>query len=466
MHQVAHRATVIWARYQGMCRMALSKPFEASAWFGLCLISSALAAPAESLAPMLDKVLPGVVSVIVTMAPPDQGQDPPHAPFFSQFFEQPQSQDQPEQGFGSGVIIDAAGGLILTNAHVVQDVSAITVRLNDGREAEARVLGTDTATDIAVLKIKLDGLTGIPIGRSAEVRVGDGVVAVGDAFGLDQTVTSGIVSALNRNDLGIEDYEDFIQVDANISSGNSGGPLVDMQGAMVGINTAILQPDGGSTIGFAIPADMAMLVAQELIAHGKMNHGAIGARLQDLTPQLAKALKLTGHSGALVTAILPDSPAQSVGLRPGDLVISANGVAVTSGSLHTIIGMSVAGTRLRLGLIRDGIGLTIDVVLGPRESIALRQSIWPDHEDGILAPNLNGVVLSDAPAYGTKIAGVRVDGVQKGKVGGLMTGDVIVQVNGAPTPNTVTLAKELAETDPPQVLQVYRQNQVIFVVIW
>lgn len=470
MHPAAQQATVILITYQGMCRMTVSKPFAALAWVSLCVwlapISSALADPAGSFAPMLDKVLPGVVSVIVTTIPPDQGQDPPQAPISRPFFDPPHPPDQPQQGFGSGVIIDAARGLVLTNAHVVEDVSAITVRLNDGREAEAHLVGADFAADIAVLKVRLGGLTAIPIGRSAEVRVGDGVVAIGDAFGLDQTVTSGIVSGLNRNDLGIEDYEDFIQVDANISPGNSGGPLVDMQGRMVGINTAILQPDGGGAIGFAIPADMAMLVAKELIAHGKMNHGAIGARLQDLTPQLAKVLKLTGHSGALVTGVLPDSPAQRVGLRPGDLVISVDGVPVTSGDLHTIIGMSIAGTTLRLGVIRGGIGLTMEVVLGPRDQMTMRQSIWPDEPDGVLAPDLKGVALSDAPASGGRPAGVRVDGVQKDKMGGVMAGDVIVQVNGIATPNTVALAQELAASDPPQVLRVYRHNQVIFVVIW
>ena len=453
--------------------MVMSKLFQASAWFSLCLclapITPAFASttdPTGSLAPMLEKVLPGVVSVIVTTAPEEIDFAAPSAPFFRQFFDLPQTEYEPQEGFGSGVIIDAARGLVLTNAHVIEQVSAITLRLNDGREAEATVLGADTATDIAVLQVKLDGLTAVPVGSSAGVRVGDTVVAIGDAFGLNQTVTSGIISALNRNDLGIEEYEDFIQVDANISPGNSGGPLLDLQGRMVGINTAILQPDGGGTIGFAIPADMAMTVARELIAHGKMNHGAIGARLQDLTPQLAAVLNLTGHRGVLVTGVLPGSPAQTVGLLPGDLLISVDGADVTSIELHNTIGLSVAGTSLRLGLVRDGARLTIDIVLAPREEMALRQSVWPDELGASLLPNLDGLKLSDAPARGTTPAGVRVDGIDTSKVAGLLKGDVIVQVNGVSTPDVAALTQELTASEGPQVLRVYRKNQPIFVGVW
>ncbi len=316
-----------------------------------------------SLAPMLARITPGVVGVSVRGQVREQNpllQDP----FFRQFFN---LRDQPIerefQATGSGVIVDAAEGYVLTNYHVVKDATSIEVTTKDNRRFRARLVGDDPQTDVAVLQIRGGDLTAVPMGNSDALRVGDFVLAIGNPFGLGQTVTSGIVSALGRTGLGIEGYEDFIQTDASINPGNSGGPLVNLYGQVVGINTAILAPGGGNIgIGFAIPINMARRVMDQLIRYGEVRRGRIGVEIQDLTPDLAQALGIRETEGAVIARVLPDSPAARAGLAPRDVVVAVNGAPVHSGAeLRDRIGLARIGDVVKLTIDRRGVDRVVPV---------------------------------------------------------------------------------------------------------
>jgi len=318
-----------------------------------------------SLAPMLKTITPGVVNIAVKGRVREQNpllQDP----FFRRFFNVPQGQNFQEretQATGSGVIVDAAQGYVLTNAHVVENETSIIITTKDNRRYAAKLIGRDTATDVAVLKIDPGNLTAVPFGDSDKLQVGDFVVAIGNPFGLGQTVTSGIVSALGRSGLGIEGYEDFIQTDASINPGNSGGALVDLRGELVGINTAILAPGGGNIgIGFAVPINMAHEVMDQLIRYGEVKRGLIGVSIQDLTPDLALAMNTKHTNGAVIARVAPDSPAQQAGLKSGDIVIAANGVPIHSGTqLRNAIGLTRIGNNVGLTIDRGGSERSVDV---------------------------------------------------------------------------------------------------------
>jgi Do/DeqQ family serine protease len=310
-----------------------------------------------SLAPMLTNITPGVVNIAVKGRVREQNpllQDP----FFRRFFNIPQGQQSYEetQATGSGVIVDAAQGYVLTNAHVVENETSITVTTKDNRKFPAKLIGRDAGTDVAVLKIDGGKLTAVPLGDSDKLQVGDFVVAIGNPFGLGQTVTSGIVSALGRSGLGIEGYEDFIQTDASINPGNSGGALVDLHGNLVGINTAILAPGGGNIgIGFAVPISMAHRVMDQLIRYGEVKRGRIGIAIQDLTPDLAQAMNTKRMNGAVIAKVEPGSAADHAGLKTGDLVVAADGVPVHSGTqLRNAIGLARIGDQVNLTVDRGG----------------------------------------------------------------------------------------------------------------
>jgi Do/DeqQ family serine protease len=310
-----------------------------------------------SLAPMLTNITPGVVNIAVKGR--ERVQNPLlQDPVFRRFFNAPNGQPSYEetQATGSGVIIDAAQGDILTNAHVVENATSITVTTKDNRRFAAKLVGRDADTDIAVLKIDPGKLTAVPLGDSDKLQVGDFVVAIGNPFGLGQTVTSGIVSALGRSGLGIDGYEDFIQTDASINPGNSGGALVDLRGNLVGINTAILAPGGGNVgIGFAVPINMARGVMDQLIRYGEVKRGRIGVAIQDLTPDLAQAMNTRQTSGAVIARVEPGSSADHAGLKTGDLVVAANGVTVRSGmQLRNAIGLTRIGDEVNLTVDRGG----------------------------------------------------------------------------------------------------------------
>ena len=296
-------------------------------------------------------------------------------PFFRRFFNLPQRQQQEEretQATGSGVIVDAAQGYILTNGHVVENATRIEITTKDNRRLTARLIGKDSDTDIALLQVPAQNLTAVPIGDSDRLQVGDFVLAIGNPFGLGQTVTSGIVSALGRSGLGIEGYEDFIQTDASINPGNSGGPLVNLQGQCVGINTAILSPGGGNIgIGFAVPINMARRVMDQLLRYGEVKRGRIGVAIQDLTPDLADAMKTTHTTGAVIARVETGSPAERAGLRNGDLVLALNGTAVHSGTqLRNLIGLARIGDEVTLTVDRRGAEYSIAVRIDPASSTA------------------------------------------------------------------------------------------------
>ncbi|HEX5321803.1 MAG TPA: Do family serine endopeptidase [Stellaceae bacterium] len=314
---------------------------------------------------MLKQITPGVVNIAVRGRVKEQNpllQDP----FFRRFFNVPpgqRTQERETQATGSGVIVDAAQGYILTNAHVVENETRIEVTTKDNHRYEAKLIGRDEETDIAVLKIPANHLTAVPLGDSDKLQVGDFVVAIGNPFGLGQTVTSGIVSALGRSGLGIEGYEDFIQTDASINPGNSGGALVNFDGQLIGINTAILAPGGGNIgIGFAVPIDMARKVMDELIHYGVVKRGRIGVTIQDLTPDLAQAMNTQHTVGAVIARVEAGSPADRGGLKSGDLVVAVDGSPVRSGTqLRNLIGLSPIGTDVKLSVYRRGSESTVKV---------------------------------------------------------------------------------------------------------
>jgi Do/DeqQ family serine protease len=320
-------------------------------------------APVQTLAPVVSRITPGVVGISVRGRAREDNpllQDPMVRRFFNL---QPGPVERETEASGSGVIVDAAQGYVMTNAHVVENASNIEVTTKDNRRLTAKLIGRDPDTDIAVLQIPAGGLTAVAIGDSDRLQVGDFVLAIGNPFGLGQTVTSGIISALGRSGLGIEGYEDFIQTDASINPGNSGGPLVDLQGRVVGINTAILAPSGANIgIGFAVPINMARQVMDQLINYGEIRRGRIGVAMQDLTPELAQALGTRHTQGAVIARVDPGSPAERAGLRTNDLVIAVNGAPMRSGTeLRNRVGLSRIGDEVELTIDRGGMERNVAV---------------------------------------------------------------------------------------------------------
>ena len=319
----------------------------------------------ETLAPVVARITPGVVGICGARAKcgrrTSAGAGPDVPALLRPAGDQPIERET--EAIGSGVIVDAAQGYVLTNSHVVENATNIEVTTKDNRRFKAKLIGRDPATDIAVLQIPTGSLTAVPMGDSSRLQVGDFVLAVGNPFGLGQTVTSGIVSALGRSGLGIEGYEDFIQTDASINPGNSGGPLVDLEGRIVGINTAILTPGGSNVgIGFAVPINMARRVMDQLLANGVVRRGRIGVAIQDLTPDLARALGTERTGGAVVARVEPGSPAQRAGLRPSDVVVAVDGVPIRNASeLRNRVGMAQIGATVALTIERNGAESTVPV---------------------------------------------------------------------------------------------------------
>lgn len=321
-----------------------------------------------TLAPMLEHATPAVVNIATegrVRLPRNPLLDDP---FFRHFFDIPnQPLERRTQSLGSGVVVDARNGYVITNHHVIENAQTVTVTLRDGRQLNAKIIGSDPDSDLAAIQIPANNLTALPLADSDALRVGDFVVAIGNPFGLGQTVTSGIVSALGRSGLGIEGYEDFIQTDASINPGNSGGALVNLQGELVGVNTAILAPSGGNVgIGFAIPANMVSQVMGQILKYGEVRRGQLGVTVQDLTPQLARASGAPDAQGALIAQVQPNSAAARAGLRAGDVVVAVNDRPIrSSGSLRTTIGLLPVGDEVKLDVLRDGRPLTIFARIQP-----------------------------------------------------------------------------------------------------
>ncbi|OYY95707.1 MAG: 2-alkenal reductase, partial [Methylophilales bacterium 16-45-7] len=278
-----------------------------------------------------------------------------------------EQQTQPESSLGSGVIVSEQG-LIMTNNHVVNTADEIEVALADGRKLSAKVVGTDPETDLAVLKVEADNLPAITFANSEKLKVGDVVLAIGNPFGVGQTVTQGIISALGRNHLGINTFENFIQTDASINPGNSGGALIDANGNLIGINSAIYSRSGGSMgIGFAIPVSIAKQVMEQISQTGSVTRGWIGIEAQDITPELAESFKLDKAEGSLIAGVLRDSPADEAGLKSGDILVSINGnKVVDSESMLNLIAVLQPKQKASLGIIRNGKRIEIDLLVGKR----------------------------------------------------------------------------------------------------
>jgi Do/DeqQ family serine protease len=316
---------------------------------------------------MIRKVSPAVVNIATRGTVRESGSQGllPDDPFFRHFLDQAPGRERPFQSAGSGVIFDARRGYILTNAHVVENASEITVTLQDGRDLKATIVGSDEPSDVAVLKVQAEGLAQIALGDSAKSEVGDFVVAIGNPFGLQHTVTSGIISGLSRSGITPDGYEDFIQTDASINPGNSGGALVNLRGELIGINTAILSRTGGNMgIGFAIPVNMARSVMEQLLRYGAVKRGELGVSMYTVTPDIAHSLGLNNVAGALVAQVVEGSAADHAGIHTGDVITTVNGQAVKSNSeLRNTIGLLRVGDKLEVGLVRDGKPLHVIAVI-------------------------------------------------------------------------------------------------------
>ncbi len=412
--------------------------------------------PLPSLAPMLEKVTPAVVEISVS-GTQIQRQAPD---LFGQFFGMPaprQQRARPFQALGSGVIIDASKGHIVTNAHVINKADEIRVTLHDGREVKAELLGQDEQSDIALLKIEADKLTAIQRADSDSLRVGDFVVAIGNPFGLGQTVTSGIISALGRSGLNIENYENFIQTDAAINSGNSGGALVNLNGQLVGINTAIIAPGGGNVgIGFAIPANMVSNLVDQLLQYGEVKRGVLGVTGGELTPDLAEAFGHKTKHGAFINQVMPGSSAEKAGLKAGDIIVAVNGKNIKSfAELRATIATTGAGHDVDVDVIRNGERKTFRVRLMESEE----QSISAE----VLHPRLEGATFSDLAGGGIRVE--QVDPRSSAAQSGLLAGDQLVGVNNQPLANLKQLRQLLAEKPRVLALNVLRDGQSFYLIL-
>ncbi len=411
-----------------------------------------------TLAPMLEEVTPAVVNISVKGSREVRQRIPDMFRFFfGPNGPREQVQERPFRGLGSGVIIDADNGYVVTNNHVIDGASEILVTLKDGEQFDAEVIGTDANSDIALLKIK-DGkdLTEIEIGSSADLRVGDFVVAIGNPFGLGQTVTSGIVSALGRSGLGIEEIENFIQTDAAINSGNSGGALVTLEGKLIGINTAILGPNGGNIgIGFAIPSDMMEALVQQLIEFGEVRRGVLGVRGNDLTADIAKALNLDANQGAFIAEVVPDSAAAEAGMQSGDVIIAVNGEKVRSfADLSARVKTLGVGKPFDVTVLRDGDERTFEVTLSAEETAVAAEQLHPALQGATLAPNEGG--------------GITITELEEGSMAaryGLRKDDIISAVNRQPVNTVSELRSALDNADGVVALNIRRGNSSLYLVL-
>ncbi len=420
-----------------------------------------------TLAPMLQRATPGVVSVATRGTVEVQRNPLLNDPFFRRFFNVPdQPQERAVQGLGSGVIVDARDGYILTNNHVVERADEITVTLQDGRTLTAEVVGTDPPTDLALLKVEAENLVALPLADSDRLRVGDFVVAIGNPFGLGQTVTSGIVSGLGRSSvLRAETYQDFIQTDAAINRGNSGGALVNLNGELVGINTAILSGSGGNIgIGFAIPVNMARSVMQQLLEHGEVRRGMLGVNIQNLDAEIAEALGIKETQGAVISNVIPESPAEKAGLKTGDVIVALDGKPIANfNELRNRIGLMQIGESVRITVLRDGGRRVLTAEIGEITA----QSVPVDR----LHPSLGGASFADitdgSPYYG-RIQGVVITGVEpnsRAVRNGLQEGDVIVSINRRPVRNMEEFRQAVATDEPRLLVNIRRGNGALFLVI-
>jgi serine protease Do/serine protease DegQ len=416
--------------------------------------------PMPSLAPMLELSMPAVVNISTSTHIQASENPLMQDPVFRQFFNVPgQFRQQQKNSLGSGVIIDSKLGLVLTNNHVIDKADKISVTLSDGRQQSAKLVGTDPEADVAIIQISAENLTMLPIADSSQLKVGDFVVAIGNPFGLGQTVTSGIISALGRSGLGIEGYEDFIQTDASINPGNSGGALVNLRGELVGMNTAILAPNGGNVgIGFAIPSNMIITIKESLLKHGEVRRGLLGVTTQDLTPELVKAFNLKNKQGAAISRIENNSPAAKAGLEPGDIIVSANGRPIKSShDIRNIVGLMQIGDNVELEYFRDNEKKQVTATIGEQE--------LPQLAGDKLHQSLQGTLLSTP--LKSQIEGIlieKIDTTSNAWRVGLRPGDLIVSANRYRVRNLEEL-KQVIDPKGVLLINIQRGQEGFFVVL-
>jgi len=420
-----------------------------------------------SLAPMLQKVNSAVVN-IATFSNAQVAQNPlMNDPFFRRFFDSPNSRQRPQQrssSAGSGVIVDAGRGIVMTNYHVIENADEIRVSLIDGRNFSAKLMGSDPDLDIAVLKIAAKDLTELKLADSSRVQVGDFAVAIGNPFGLGQTVTTGIVSALGRSGLGLKGYENYIQTDASINPGNSGGALVDLAGRLIGINSAIIAPAGGNVgIGFAIPINMAKASLKQILQHGEVRRGQIGVSIQNITDDLRQAFNLkNGQQGVLITGVGDNTPAKRAGLRSGDIITAVDGVNTNSvNRLRSQIGIKNIGDKVKLLVLREGRNKTFNMDVGNPQQFSSKNNSNSTQE-------LHNLLVGAGFKNSRSARGVEVTTVTNNSVAafnGLESGDLITRANKIKVNNLNDFKRALKRSDKALLLEIKRGKQMLLMVI-
>lgn len=460
------------------CRLFFKKTFSLLVLLGASYQTafSADTTAMQSLAPVLKNAMPAIVNVAVqgvvrsqTNAQGDEdNNEEPHRKSPQLVPEKPRK----FQSIGSGVVIDPQHGIILTNDHVIRNANLITVTLNDGRRLKAKLIGSDSETDLAVLKIQAKNLKSLVIGNSDKAEVGDFVVAIGNPFGLNsfgnsQSATFGIISAMKRSDLNIEGVENFIQTDAAINPGNSGGALVNAKGELIGINTAILSPYGGGSvgIGFAIPINMATDVVRQLIQFGSIHRGLMGIYVQPLTPELSQAMGYDENlQGALIAQVNENSPAEKAGLKAGDIITQINNTKITQAAQVKItISLLRVGSDAKINIMRDGKEVALSAVVTDVKQ----------HEQKLQANNpfLYGLALKnfeeDSPLHGN-IKGIQVTGASENSAGwraGVRPGDIIIGANKQATLDVKTLQTIAAQQKEKLLLQLLRGSGALYILV-
>ena len=416
-----------------------------------------------TLAPVVEKTRPAVVNIATTGHIDVQKHPLLNDPFFKRFFEGygdiPQRKET--KSLGSGVVIDADRGYIVTNHHVIEGAQEIAITMHNGHHFKAKLIGTDPEADVAILQADIEGLQAIPFGDSDKLRVGDFAVAIGNPFGLGQTVTSGIVSALGRTGLGIEGYENFIQTDASINPGNSSGALVNLKGELIGINTAILAAGGSGNvgIGFAIPINMVRQIADQLIEYGEVRRGMLGVIMQNLTPELSQAFGLDLHQGVVISQVIEDTAAEEAGLKVGDVVTSINGVPVKSASaMRNMVGLLRVGDEMSMTIIRESNKKTITAVIRDAKDLSVSGTR--------INQRLAGATIEEKEKGGKTY--LTVTEVQEGSAAWqahLREGDIILSVNRRSVQSLEDLQKLVGDKDTQILLNIQRGRTALFVLI-
>jgi Do/DeqQ family serine protease len=442
----------------------------------LTMVCTALGAPAlaqvpagsqtlPTLAPLVNEVTPAVVNISVVTRSPLEDNPLFRDPFFRRFFNLPDRPQRQEQASGSGVIVDAPHGYVLTNHHVIKDAEQIVVTLKDRRQFQARLVGADPGTDVAVLQIQSQNLTALRFGDSDHLNVGDYVIAIGNPFGIGQTVTSGIVSALGRTGLSVEGYEDFIQTDASINPGNSGGALVNLRGELIGINSAIIGPSGGNVgIGFAVPSNMARTVMNQIVRYGEVRRGRLGVEMVDLSPALAKKLGVSLLEGAAVANVQSGSPAEKAGLRERDIIVAMNGRPIHSAAeLRARLGLTPIGEQVELRVQRGGEARTLHARIEAPQRLT--------ESEGQAVPQLPGMKVVEiergSPLY-QRIQGLVVASVEKNSQAwqaGLRPGDIIYAVNRRRVRTVAELQKALRGAERGYSMSLLRGDSELTILI-